>query len=197
MILKDVYKECPSFEDKRFFLRFVAETDADDLLEVYSDKNALPFFNSDNCDGDNFYYPDMEKMTNAVRFWLRSYETRWFIRWTVIDKTVSKAIGTIEMFHRIAEDDFPDAGVLRLDVRSDYELSDVLLELFGLIVPHAFAMFDCDAVITKIPAYAVERIRAAQEYGFAKSDGLLIGTHDRYAYNGYWIIHKSEPAFPH
>ena len=24
----------------------------DDLLKVYSDKNALPFFNSDNCDGD-------------------------------------------------------------------------------------------------------------------------------------------------
>ena len=29
-------------------------------VNVYGDKNALPFFNSDNCHGDNFYYPDEE-----------------------------------------------------------------------------------------------------------------------------------------
>lgn len=42
-------------------MRFVSEDDTDDLSEVYSDKNALPFFNSDNCDGDNFYYADRRK----------------------------------------------------------------------------------------------------------------------------------------
>ena len=99
-----VYKECPSFENDKYLIRFVDAKDADDLLEVYSDKNALPFFNSDNCDGDNFYYPTKEKMLSAIDFWLRSYETKWFVRWTVIDKTISKAIGTIEMFHRKADD---------------------------------------------------------------------------------------------
>ena len=189
--MTNVYKSVPKFDNEKWLLRFVEKSDTDDLLAIYSDKNALPFFNSDNCNGDNFYYPNREKMENAVRFWLRSYETKWFVRWTVIDKTVFKAIGSIEMFHRIAEDDFPDTGVLRLDVRSDYESSDVLRELFALFIPHAYALFDCDSIITKIPVYAVERIRAAQEFGFAKSDGLLIGTHDNYAYNGYWIIHQS------
>ena len=114
----NVYDSCPAFEDERFLLRFVKQEDADDLLKVYSDKNALPFFNSDNCDGDNFYYPDSDRMENAIDFWLRSYETKWFVRWTIFDKTISKAIGTIEMFHRIADDDFNHVGVMRLDRKS-------------------------------------------------------------------------------
>ena len=58
----DVYSVCPTFEDASYFLRFVTEEDSKDLLEVYSDKRALPFFNSDNCHGDNFYYPTKEAM---------------------------------------------------------------------------------------------------------------------------------------
>ena len=52
--MSDVYKSCPTFENNRFLLRFSQLDDASDLVSVYSDKNALPFFNSDNCHGDNF-----------------------------------------------------------------------------------------------------------------------------------------------
>ncbi len=51
--MKNVYEECPRFENERWLLRFVKASDSEDLLKVYGDKNALPFFNSDNCDGDN------------------------------------------------------------------------------------------------------------------------------------------------
>ena len=91
------------------------------------------------------------------------------------------------MFHRTANDDFNDVGVLRLDVRSDYEKSDVIRELFSLIIPDLYELFDCAEIITKIPLYAIERIDAAQKYGFVKSGNLLVGTNDNYAYNGYWI----------
>ena len=119
--MTDVYKECPSFENEKYLIRFVDANDADDLMEVYADKNALPFFNSDNCDGDNFYYPTKEKMQSAIDFWLRSYDTKWFVRFTRIDKASSKAIGTTELFHRKANDSFNGVGVLRLDVKSGYE----------------------------------------------------------------------------
>ncbi len=187
-MMNDVYEKCPIFENERFLIRFVTIDDVNDLLEVYSDKNALPFFNSDNCDGDSFYYPNQEKMKSAIGFWLRSYETKWFVRWSIIDKTVSKAIGTIEMFHRKADDDFNDVGVLRLDLRSDYEITDILKELFSIFIPSAYGLFDCTEIITKIPVYAIERADAAQKYGFTKSDSYLIGTNDHYAYNGYWTI---------
>ena len=188
--MKNVYEKCPTFEGKRFLLRFVRQEDADDLLEVYSDKNALPFFNSDNCDGDNFYYSDADRMKSAIDFWLRSYETKWFVRWTIFDRTISKAIGTIEMFHRVADDDFNHAGVLRLDVGSNYEKSDILHDLFELFIPSAYELFDCNEIITKVPVCAVERINAVQSFGFTKSEKLLIGTNDHYAYDNYWTINK-------
>lgn len=118
--MSSVYQNCPEYENENFKLRFVMKSDSSDLLDVYSDKNALPFFNSDNCHGDNFYYSTMERMDAAIDFWHDSYKEKWFVRWAIIDKTSSKAIGTIELFHRIADDDFNHVGVLRLDLRSDY-----------------------------------------------------------------------------
>ena len=61
--MSEVYDYCPVFENGRYLLRFVTREDAKDLVHIYGDKNALPFFISDNCHGDNFYYPDEEIMT--------------------------------------------------------------------------------------------------------------------------------------
>ena len=81
-----IYEQFPSFENDAFLLRPVIREDCDDLLKVYSDKNALPFFNSDNCDGDNFYYATKERMTDAIDFWQSAYEKQWFARWSIMDK---------------------------------------------------------------------------------------------------------------
>jgi RimJ/RimL family protein N-acetyltransferase len=186
----NVYESCPKFESDGYLLRLVERNDASDLVEVYGDKNALPFFNSDNCHGDNFYYPTKEKMEQAIDFWMQSYQAKWFVRWVIFDKQISKAVGTIEMFHRSAEDAFDDTGVLRIDVRSDYERTEVLQEILKIFMPSAYELFDCAEIITKVPIYAVERLDAVQKYGFSKSDHLLVGTNDHYAYNGYWIIKK-------
>lgn len=186
----DVYENCPAFENENYLLRLVKETDVSDLLEVYSDKNALPFFNSDNCNGDNFYYPTEEKMLEAVKFWLFSYREQYFVRFTVIDKSVNKAVGTVEMFRRDSDDKFDGDGVLRLDVKSDYEQENILSDILSLIVLPAFELFECTGIITKVPCYAVERIKAVQKSGFSKSENLMVGTHDGYAYKDYWIIQK-------
>lgn len=186
--MSNVYTECPILENDKYLLRFATKEDSEDLLEVYSDKYSLPFFNSDNCHGDNFYYPTKEKMDTAIEFWLDSYEKKWFVRWSIIDKSSNKAIGSVELFHRIADDDFNDAGVLRIDLRSDYENADVIHNILDIIIPPAYELFECDEIISKIPLYAVERAQAFCEYGFTKTDRLLIGTLDHYAYKDYWAI---------
>ncbi|BDC92169.1 hypothetical protein [Treponema bryantii] len=56
--MKPVYEEVPLFENNDYLLHFVTPEDTKDLLKLYSDKNALPFFNSDNCHGDSFAYRD-------------------------------------------------------------------------------------------------------------------------------------------
>ncbi|QFJ53525.1 GNAT family N-acetyltransferase [Pseudobutyrivibrio xylanivorans] len=190
--MSNVYEECPVLENDRFLLRFVTQEDATDLLKVYSDKNALPFFNSDNCHGDNFYYPTKEKMDKAIDFWLYSYNQKFFVRWTIIDKKTEEAIGTIELFHRTAEDDFNHVGVLRLDVRSDYEKAETINELLSIIILPSYDLFECTEIISKVPVYAIERMDAFSKYGFEKSETLLEGTMDHYLYKDYWKIIKGK-----
>lgn len=183
----DIYESCPILENEKFIIRLFQEDDCDDLLKVYSDKNALPFFNSDNCDGDNFYYVTKERMAEAIEFWKMSYENGWFVRFSIIDKTVESVIGTVELCLRVSEDEFNHMGILRVDVRSDYEREDVLYDIFSLVTPKMDELLGSKGVLTKAPIYAVERIKAIQKAGFLKSEHLLIGKNG-YAYDGYWTI---------
>lgn len=183
----NIYETCPTLESKQFMIRLFQDADCCDLLKVYSDKNALPFFNSDNCDGDNFYYPTKERMEEAIGFWHMSYENGWFARLSVIDKLISSVIGTVELCLRVSEDEFNNMGILRVDVRSDYEQEKALSDIFSLITPKIEEMLGCKGVLTKAPLYAIERIKAIQQVGFTKSEHLLIGK-TGYAYDGYWTI---------
>ena len=183
----NIYNACPTIENDRYTIRLFDNNDCDDLLKVYSDKNALPFFNSDNCDGDNFYYATKERMAEAISFWKMAYDNGWFVRLSIIDKAISSVIGTVEMCLRVSEDDFNNMGILRVDVRSDYEREDVLYDIFSLITPKLEEILGCKGVLTKAPIYAVERIKAIQKVGFSKSEQLLIGK-TGYAYDGYWTI---------
>ena len=172
-----IYDEFPTFENDDLILRPVKKEDSTDLLAVYSDKNALPFFNSDNCDGDN----------DALLFWQSAYENKWFARWAIVEKADSKVIGTIELCRRASDDVFNGAAILRIDIRSDHEKEDCLFRIGSLIVPPAFELFECQQIITKAPVYAIERISALQRLGFQKSGHFLIGK-TGYAYDGYWSI---------
>ena len=186
----NIYEACPVLQNEKYIIRPVRSEDLNALLKVYGDVKAVPFFNSDNCHGDNFYYPSRERMEQAVDFWCEAYQKGWFVRWTVIDRQEDKAVGSVEMFHRTAEDAFDGVGVLRLDVGSSYEKKEVLGELFGIIIPPAYELFGCDEIITKIPVYAVERAAAAAEFGWKESKALMISQDDGFAYNGYWTIRK-------
>ncbi len=182
-----IYETCPVLESENFVMRLTKSEDCDDLFQVYSDKNAVPFFNSDNCDGDNFYYPTKERMAQAISFWNASYENGWFARLSIMDKTSSKIIGTIELCLRVSDDAFHNMGILRIDVRSDYEKEAVLFEIVTHVTPHIPELLGCTGILTKAPVYAVERIEALKKAGFSKSEHFLIGK-TGYAYDGYWTI---------
>ena len=183
----NIYESCPVLESEKYIIRLFKDEDCDDLFKVYSDRNALPFFNSDNCDGDNFYYSTKERMSEAIGFWHMSYENGWFVRLSIVDKTTTSIIGTVELCLRVSDDEFNNMGILRVDVRSDYEEEKALYDIFALIVPKLDDMLGCKGVLTKAPIYAVERIKAIQKVGFTKSEHMLIGK-TGYAYDGYWTF---------
>lgn len=187
----NIYKTCPVLENDKYLLRLFQKSDCEDLLKVYGDKNALPFFNSDNCDGDNFYYATKERMAEAIEFWDTAYKNGWFVRLSIIDKATPAAIGTVELCLRVSEDKFNNMGILRIDVRSDYEREKELYDIFSLVTPRVEEMLNCKGVLTKAPIYAVERIEAIRKAGFTESKHLLIGK-TGYAYDGYWTAMEKD-----
>lgn len=194
------YDKCPIYESENYLLRLVEAADAPDLLLVYSDEKAVPFFNSDNCNGDDFHYTTLERMQSAIGFWLRAYEGRGFVRWAVVDRNTRQAIGTIELFNRGGNaqeqdnrdgqrDYFQNCGLLRLDLRSDYEREESIGEILDLIVPPTFELFACEMIATKIPAFAMARKTTAQQRGFAASGEKMIGGDDHRIYGDYYVLH--------
>lgn len=181
----DVYSRCPELSNGRYLLRQVCTEDCEDLLKVYSDRKAVPLFNSDNCRGDDFHYISLERMAEAIRFWLFSYKERYFVRWTIVDCQSQEAIGTIELFNR-NPDEKESVGLLRLDLRSDYENTHEIKSILSLIVEQAYDLFGCTSLWTKAVPQAVSRRIALASAGFLPAEGPLIGD-DGTAYGDYWV----------
>ena len=181
----DVYEQIPVMESDKFLLREIKDSDVKDLLKVYSDVKSVPIFNSDNCVGD-FYITTMQDINRMIDFWRMEYQKRYYVRWAIIDKKTNCAIGTIELFNRRAKDYFNNCGLLRLDLRSDYEKQDIIEDILGLIIPETRDMFACEMIVTKAISIAKERIKALEHKGFCLSEESVIG-HDGTKYNSYYI----------
>jgi len=187
--MKDIYQECPTYENEVIILRPTTKEDANALLNCYGDKKAVVFFNSDNCHGDNFYYPTIDKMNTAVDFWTFSYEKKYFVRWTIIYNVTKEIIGTIEMFHRIAEDDFNHVGLLRIDLRSSFENEKIIANILKIVDTNFYDSFETEIIATKAIPLAHQRIKALLKNGYTLSNKKLIGQ-DGTAYSDYYIRHK-------
>ena len=181
----DVYKNCPVLSGGHFLLRQVEPGDCDDLLKVYSDLKAVPIFNSDNCTGD-FYITTQEDMLGTIDFWLTEYGQRYYVRWSIIDRAAGSAVGTIELFNRTAEDFFNNMGLLRLDLRSDYETGEDIRKIMELLLPRVEEMFGCGTVATKIPPCAGIRRETLCGMGFVSVPHEVVG-HNGRRYGDYYI----------
>ena len=181
----DVYEQIPVMESEKFLLREIKDEDAKDLLKVYSDVNSVPIFNSDNCMGD-FYITTMQDINRMIDFWRLEYQNRYYVRWAIIDKKANCAIGSIELFNRKAKDYFNNCGLLRLDLRSDYENQDMIEDILKIIIPKTKEMFACEIIATKAVSIAKERIIALEKMDFRLSEEVLVG-HDGTKYDSYYV----------
>lgn len=180
--MKDIYEECPTYKNKLITLRQTNLEDAEELLRCYSDKMAVRFFNSDNCNGDEFYYTTIERMNQAIDFWEFSYKVKYFVRWTVILKDTNEKVGTIEMFHRVVEDEFNHYGILRIDLRSDYETQAVIDDILEIVNENFYKTFDVQAILTKAIPEATERVSSLVQMGY-KPINRKLGIYDDYFVN--------------
>ena len=164
--MKAIYEECPVYKRHHITLRQTNMDDAKELLKCYSDKMSVPFFNSDNCHGDDFHYTTIERMQQAIDFWGFSYKNRYFVRWTIILNETNEKIGTVEMFHRNAYDEFNHYGILRIDLKSTYETQSIISEILDIADENFFTAFDVKGILTKSIPSAINRTSSLLEKGY-------------------------------
>jgi 8-oxo-dGTP diphosphatase len=166
--MNNPYNECPVLETKHFTLRLVVEGDASDLLACYSDPKAQELFNIDNFPID-CRFNTLEEMSKYIKFWLMEYSEEAYVRFSIIDKTTQKAVGTIEMFGMVGKYKV-ETGLLRIDIVSDYENSVCLKELFDVCVVNFYDLFGVSCIATKAIPQADKRIQALSKAGFTAGD---------------------------
>lgn len=127
----------------------------------------------------------------AIQMWRWSYDHGWFVRWSIVDEKTSCAVGTVELFRRASDDSYDGDGILRLDLRSDYEQEAAVTAILAVILPPSFGWFGCGRIATKAEPVAQARIRALSQLGFAPGKEPLYG-HDGTAYGDYWIAEEGE-----
>lgn len=162
----DVFTVCPEYETEHFKIRKLGAGDAEGLFPCYSDPEAARYFNGDCC-GDDFYYTDKEKFRECVEYWLSRYEARDFVRWSVLDKETGLLIGTLEICPSLKYTvDGRKMGILRIDLKSEYERWPVLKELMDVLICHIYEDLEVASIIMKIQKDAGERQKLIKEYQF-------------------------------
>ena len=179
----NVYETCPVITTEHLTLRLVRREDAGGLLKVYSDKRARPFFNADNCTSD-FRYSTLEEMQQCVDFWLASYARQEFVRWVILDNR-QRPIGTIEMFRASDGADGKGEGILRIDLMSRFEFTDVFQQLLYTILPAMHELFQCERILTKALPHMMQRRLGLVLLGFIPCKKPLIG-HGGIELPHYW-----------
>ena len=143
------------YETPHFLLRQVTEEDAPALLRCYSDPAAVARMNADNC-MRGFLCETEEDLRAYIRIW----QSEDYARPAIICKETGEPVGTLEIFGG-------ETGVLRVDLRTDYEIPEVLRELYTLAVECFPRDFPMEAMVTKAPDGAPHRRAALRELGFS------------------------------
>ena len=185
MIKVNPFKQCPAFETANFLLRKTIPEDAKELLQCYSDQEAVKFFNADNCHTD-FYFQTLEKMQEYMKVWESEYLNKVYVRFSIMNKSNKQIIGTIEFCPWLKKaEGFGKLAVLRLDLCSSYEKEEIISELLQTVDEYLYDLFQVDEVFTKAIPTASERISALLNCSYSKlADGSIV------PYGDYYIRHK-------
>lgn len=158
----DIYASVPVVKTPHFTLRLLREEDAPGLFRCYSDPAAVARMNADNCDF-GFLVDTPERMAETVRYWLRHYGWRSFVRFTVVETASGEAVGTVEGFRA-------EVGVLRIDLMDSFETAETIAELLAFAEENFRDFFGSEALVLKAPADCAARRAALETRGWSFID---------------------------
>lgn len=178
------FEKCPVYETESMLFTLVKEEDANDLYECYTDPITKSHMNNDNCGGVWDIY-GIEPVLGAIRGWIEVFKEKFFIRWSITNKTTNKIIGTIEIAPIPNTTRFLDGeckiGILRIDLISSSEQESVFTEILNMTTNHFFNDFAIDQIIIKAEKIDTERVLALKDCLFSEvPDKSIIPYQDYY-----------------
>ena len=163
--------KCPVYETEHFKLRQVKREDAADLVECYKNPTLAVQGSAHGCIvGPGGYGSKTKREMQAfIRFWLKEYRERKYVRWSVIDRQSGKAVGTIEGggYGILSEG---TGTMLMVDLLAPYETEVYVPELLQLIIDKFYALFKADILVIYGMPGADIRLKALSAAGFVPVD---------------------------
>ena len=188
MIIENPFVSCPEYETENFRITKIKIEDAEDLFEVYSDLVTRKHMNNDNCGGE---WPcnSLEIVQEGIRSWEREFDEKYYIRWTITQKSNMKSIGTIELAPAPGVLRFFDGtcttGILRVDIKSELETEKVFTEIYKMTNTEMIEVFGIEKIITKGNPMEAERIK-----GLDNSKYKRLPNNEIIPYPNYFISYK-------
>ena len=109
---------------------------------------------------------------------------------SIISKNDNRIIGTIELMKIISFDSFDGDILLRLDLKSKCEQSEIIKEVITLIKEKLISDCSYKKIITKSTKDMSVRTNALIDLGFKYSNRLLLGKEDNKLYKDYYVKKK-------
>lgn len=151
-MIESPFDVCPEYETDHFVIKKVMLEDAPALLDVYSDSQTRLHMNNDNCGGE-WQCDSIDVIEEGIRSWDQAFDQRNYIRWSIHLKESNKTIGTIELAPVPGELRFFDGacstGILRIDLKSDYETEAIFTEIYKMTNNDMIEVFGIEKIVTK------------------------------------------------
>ena len=161
-MFEKLFKKSILITTDRLVLRPVLHGDAQDLYEIFSDRQVMKYY-------DLLPFESLERAKEQIEFFTRGFEQRTMIRWGIELKQSGKLIGTCGLF-AFSEDALK--AELGYELNSSYQGNGFMTEALKAVLDYTFR--ECG--INRVEAF-VEPLNTAsqgllEKLGFTKEGTL-------------------------
>ena len=134
---EELFTGFKELQSDRLLLRQITGQDAEDLFEIYSNKEVMLYFDDRNA------FEDMSEAEAMANGYEDGIKNKWEIRWGIVLKETGKLIGTCG-FHAIS--DYDKRVEIGYDLNRDYWGKKIMTEALSLIIKFVFEVSDVNRI---------------------------------------------------
>ena len=161
-MVKDLFDKNLILESDRLLLRPIKESDADDIFEIFSDKEVMRYY-------DLLPFSSINDAVNQVDIFRKCLSEKTMIRWGIELKESGKLIGTCGFFAFSEESLKAEMGY---ELNSNYWNRGIMSEALKIIIDFIFRETDINRIEAYVEPMNTASSKLLESLGFTK-EGLL------------------------